>query len=428
MIQYCPNCGTKITAESRFCPGCGSALTSNEGARGTQRGPGNTTGNRSVYYPGNTRRSNSGDVGSIIIRVVSGILGVAFLIQGILLFFNGLRGYGYLFNTFRWNYYYGVFGAIFTFILQLLSPIQGLAVILFALLLGVTAWKYTEDHIDEYTATLSLGAVVPIAVYLILLLLRLLSGRFYFFPMLFVKYVLFPALAVLLMFILFTVFVQRPFISKSQKEVQNTFGNVIGFLCEQLQFLPQPRPNTRRTADTRRQNTGYTAADYFANQENNGSQTAGAADNYGGGQGYNDNTQLRLAEPLPTDRSIWKTILFNLLTCGFYSYYFIYSLARDVNICCEGDNESTPGLLAYFFLGIITCGIYDLYWMYKLGNRLQKNAPRHGVVFTENGTSVLLWELFGSILCGIGYFIALNILIKNTNTLCEFYNQENAIY
>ena len=113
--------------------------------------------------------------------------------------------------------------------------------------------------------------------------------------------------------------------------------------------------------------------------------------------------------------------------CGIYGYYFIYSIARDVNTMCRDDGEKTGGLLAFILLSFVTCGFYGLYWEYKLGNRLAANAPRYGITFQENGTSVLLWYLVGSLLCGIGPFIAMHILIKNTNALAAAYNAHNGL-
>lgn len=142
---------------------------------------------------------------------------------------------------------------------------------------------------------------------------------------------------------------------------------------------------------------------------------------YGNQPVYNNVVSL-----LKTDRSLLVYILLCIVTCGIYGWYFIYSIARDVNICCDGDGEHTSGLLMFILLSIVTCGIYSYIWFYKLGNRLNKNAYRYGMVFTENGTSVLMWQLFGVLLCGIGPFIAMNIIIKNTNTLCAAYNNYNA--
>lgn len=134
-----------------------------------------------------------------------------------------------------------------------------------------------------------------------------------------------------------------------------------------------------------------------------------------------------VATRIPTNRSLIAYILLSIITCGIYSYYFIYSIARDVNTMCRDDGEKTGGLLAFILLSFVTCGFYGLYWEYKLGNRLAANAPRYGITFQENGTSVLLWYLVGSLLCGIGPFIAMHILIKNTNALAAAYNAHNGL-
>lgn len=61
---------------------------------------------------------------------------------------------------------------------------------------------------------------------------------------------------------------------------------------------------------------------------------------------------------LKEDRSLVTYILLSLVTCGIYGYYFIYKLAEEVNIACEGDGEQTSGLVAFILLSFITCGIY----------------------------------------------------------------------
>lgn len=131
---------------------------------------------------------------------------------------------------------------------------------------------------------------------------------------------------------------------------------------------------------------------------------------------------------LKTDRGLVSYILLSLVTLGIYSYYFIYKMAYDVNIACEGDGEKTSGLAAFIILSIVTCGIYAWIWYYKLGNRLASNAPRYNLNFQENGTTVILWLLIGSLLCGIGAFVAMHILIKNTNTICSAYNAAHGYY
>ena len=126
--------------------------------------------------------------------------------------------------------------------------------------------------------------------------------------------------------------------------------------------------------------------------------------------------------PIKTDRSLPFYIIMSIITCGIYGYWFVYSIARDMNTMCEGDGENTGGLAAYIVLSIVTCGIYNLWWQYKIGNRLQRNAPRYGLMFQENGTTILMWDIVGILLCCLGPFIAMHIIIKNTNALAMAYN------
>lgn len=121
-------------------------------------------------------------------------------------------------------------------------------------------------------------------------------------------------------------------------------------------------------------------------------------------------------------RSLATLILLSIITCGIYGIVFWYQWVEDVNKMCQGDGQDSPNYIVVILLSLVTCGIYGLYWYYKMGNRLQQNAPRYGMTFSENGTSVLLWMVVGSLLCGIGSFVAMHILIKNTNALANAYN------
>ena len=103
-------------------------------------------------------------------------------------------------------------------------------------------------------------------------------------------------------------------------------------------------------------------------------------------------------------RSIPMCIILSLITCGIYGFWFIYTIARDMNVMCSGDGDRTPGLGAYIGLSIVTCGIYNLWWVYKIGNRLAYNAPRYGLQF------------------GLGPWIGMYIIIKNTNAMAAAYN------
>ena len=126
-----------------------------------------------------------------------------------------------------------------------------------------------------------------------------------------------------------------------------------------------------------------------------------------------------------TNRSLVKYIVFSILTCGIYSYYFIYKLAQDMNIICAGDGEETPGLIMYILLSFVTCGLYQLYWLYKIGNRMQNNAPRYGLRFEESGTTLLLWYIIGYITCAVGCYISMYFIIRNMNSLANAYTYGN---
>ncbi len=120
-------------------------------------------------------------------------------------------------------------------------------------------------------------------------------------------------------------------------------------------------------------------------------------------------------------RSLGVFILLDIITCGFYSWYFYYTLARDMNIVCDGDGEETPGLGFFLLFSFLTCGIYGLYCYYKIGNRQAANARRYNVSIQENGTTVLVWHILGMWIV-VGPFVAMYILIKNMNLLAHAYN------
>ena len=159
-----------------------------------------------------------------------------------------------------------------------------------------------------------------------------------------------------------------------------------------------------------------------ANQQNAGGQYNAGYQNNGG-----QTPPPYRGEKLKDDRGLASYIILSIITCGIYGYYFIYKMAHDVNVACDGDGENTSGLVAFILLSMITCGIYAWYWYYKLGNRLANNAGRYGLAIQENGTTVLMWCIFGTLICGIGPFIAMHILIKNSNMICNAYNRTHGL-
>ena len=123
------------------------------------------------------------------------------------------------------------------------------------------------------------------------------------------------------------------------------------------------------------------------------------------------------------NRSLVSLILLSIVTLGFYSLYWIHCLAKDVNLICEGDGKKTAGLAKYILLGIVTFGIYSVIWVYMLGDRLQDNAQKYNITIKETGSTILLWYLLGAFIV-VGPYVAMYIIIKNTNALAAEYNKK----
>ena len=115
-------------------------------------------------------------------------------------------------------------------------------------------------------------------------------------------------------------------------------------------------------------------------------------------------------------------VLLSILTFGIYGIIFWYSYSDDMNKVCGGDGKNTNNYLIVILLSIVTCGIYYWIWHYQVGNRLCENAPRYNLRFNEDGTTILLWMLLGSLLCGLGTLYAQYLLIKNMNAIADSYN------
>ncbi len=127
-------------------------------------------------------------------------------------------------------------------------------------------------------------------------------------------------------------------------------------------------------------------------------------------------------EPLKTNRGLIKTILLSIITCGIYTFWLYHAMARDLNRICEGDGKHTKGMIAYILLSFITCSIYSFVWNYGFAERMQMNSRRYGADIQNGGGLVLLWQLLGAFLCGIGPFVALYYQLHNLNKLSEAYN------
>lgn len=381
--MYCPNCGNFVEEDQQVCPDCGTPVNSGGG-----------------------KKSNL----DLVMRILCGVFGVIYLV-------SALRYIPGLFSN--------LFGLRIGWLIVSLTGFAA-AVVMF-LTMAAAAWKWSSKMNDLVFGGAALATALRLVSLVVYVIANLISRYGYMSASIFLNWLGYLAVTAAL-FGLMYVMGCPPLVGESMNKFSSNMSS--GFSEISGAAKDMQRRQAERAAE-RQQN----AANYQA-PPNNGPAVGGmpgtpgyGAGNMGGpGYGYGMPGGPAVgAGYKKTNRSIWMYILLTIVTCGIYPYIFIHNLAKDVNDVCQGDGENTSGLLAYILLGIVTCGIYTIVWWYKLANRLQANGLRYNVMIQENGTTFILWMLFGSLLCGIGPFIALSFVCKNTNKLCAAYNQYNGM-
>ncbi len=420
--MFCPECGNALSDGQKFCPKCGTPVE-DTGKSDTAEGEASSSffGTAGTFYTGSGTGADhaKNDNLHMVMRIACGVFAVFFLlsaltrIPGLFAMIFGLR-IGYFISTF------------FGFAAALVMGVSTAA----------AAWKWSGKLRNLVFGGAVLGVALRLLSLIVMLVVNLISygvfmgGRSFFY---WLGYVVVAAA----LFGLMHVMGCAPVVGETKESFTASMKEGFSELSGAAKDLQKQQAEKNAA---RKQN----AAAYQAPPA--GGATGGQTPPPAGGQGEYQvppagapgygmppmgygmpTTPPRGMMAKKTDRSIWIYILLSLVTCGIYPYFFIHSLAKDVNDLCEGDSESTSGILAFILLGFVTCGIYRIIWWYKLANRLQANGPRYNVPIQENGTTYVMWLLFGILLCGIGPFIALNFVINNTNKLCSVYNQYNGL-
>ena len=365
----CWKCGAELPEGQRFCGGCGAE----------QR-----TGQETPPPAGEENPGSMGQAGAnreIVLKVFAAVCAMVYGGKALRYVFSVLENLVWMLD----DYFYFSYLIVFRWIL--LSAVLALAGVWMCAVLLLTAFKRTEKNADPLLVCLGGGAAVILAA-------RLLEAVFQIGS----SYAFGQAIAAFALSLLGAVV---------------TVGGVYAI----RRFLLGEEPLAGKNAeDIRRE-----FAESFAELRSSSGTSARTDRNVREAQAAYEGGAVRMK----TDRSLVAYILLSIITCGIYSYYFLYAMARDANVICSADGKKTGGLLAFILLSFITCGFYALYWYYALGNRLAENAPRYGMSFQENGTTVLLWYLVGALACGIGPFVAMHILIKNMNSLSVAYNMKH---
>lgn len=120
------------------------------------------------------------------------------------------------------------------------------------------------------------------------------------------------------------------------------------------------------------------------------------------------------------ERSIFSFYFFSIITLGIYAIVFWHKLGKDVDTLCEGDGKKTMKYVPAWLLSIITLTVMNFVWMSKLAKRLNENAERYGLRFSESGGTIVACML----LCAPAYPA---VIIKNFNKMAKAYNDYNGL-
>ena len=73
-------------------------------------------------------------------------------------------------------------------------------------------------------------------------------------------------------------------------------------------------------------------------------------------------------------KNIALCIVFSVLSCGLYSWYWLYCLAEDMNRLTGREGAMSGGFV--LLLTVVTCGIYGWYWLYVSRSPRSRAATR----------------------------------------------------
>ena len=451
--MFCTHCGSQIDENMKFCTNCGQPVELNSEAtaqddsvnQNSSQGEWNSASDMQqdnaqqtyqqqqtyqTYQQPDAQKPNT-DQYKLFLQIFTGIFAVIFAIQ----FISGLvSGIGTVFSMFGDFMYYNAFAGLLTFILGVLALAQAVVSLASAATLGLSALKCEKENSESFFTTLAVIRIVSLALVLITIFIGFIYSIAIAEPsfwgiLSFIGAIVFNVIVVGGMYGILHLMGEQPLKGVNGQNLQETVKTSVNDVVACAKSLQQNKAQTQTVYTDMNQNTqqGTYSQNDFA--QNNANQNAYSSNTFNQqstmNQGFTAPTGAAMMNtaPLKTDRNIVIYVLLTFVTCGIYAYYFIYKMAQDVNVACDGDGETTPGLLMFVLLSFVTCGIYAYFWYYKLANRLAKNAPRYGLQFQENGTTVLMWIIFGMLLCGIGTFVGLHIVFKNTNQICAAYNR-----
>lgn len=133
---------------------------------------------------------------------------------------------------------------------------------------------------------------------------------------------------------------------------------------------------------------------------------------------------MRVVKP----KSPGMVLLLNVITCGFYSYFWMYSTTEDLKYL--SNRPDVPSGITVVILTLVTCGLYEIYWYYKIGSVIEGIYHQNNLVSPVSGSKYMILILVGFILScfGIGAILVLLLPLiaqQDINNLIALYEQNN---
>lgn len=94
------------------------------------------------------------------------------------------------------------------------------------------------------------------------------------------------------------------------------------------------------------------------------------------------------------ERSPIIVILLSLVTCGLYTFYWIYKMSEELQNESGKEDSISPGI--ELLLVIVTCGIYLFFWYYKYAKMiLEIQVSRNISTPDDNAILYIILIIFG---------------------------------
>ena len=129
---------------------------------------------------------------------------------------------------------------------------------------------------------------------------------------------------------------------------------------------------------------------------------------------------------LKTNRSMWKLMLFNILTLGLYSIFFFIPFSFDIDKVSKNKGEKTMNYLWAHILAIFTFSIVVDVWHFHIARRIENALSDREINYDFGTNDFWLWFVLGS-LFWVGPFIYFHKLCTAMNLLCKDYNEHQMI-